>query len=57
MEDGNIYIWNRNKEQIVSILTGHTELVNSVAWHPTRNLLVSSSDDNTIRCWESQFKD
>lgn len=55
-EDGNIYIWNRNKEQIVSILTGHTELVNSVAWHPTRNLLVSSSDDNTIRCWEGHIE-
>jgi len=56
-EDFNVYIWNRKKGCLISSLSGHTASVNSVAWHPTRNLLVSASDDNTIRCWENELKD
>jgi WD40 repeat protein len=56
-EDYKVYIWNRKKGCLISSLSGHTASVNSVAWHPTRNLLVSASDDNTIRCWENELKD
>jgi len=56
-EDYKVYIWNRKKGCLISSLSGHTASVNSVAWHPTRNLLVSASDDNTIRCWENESKD
>jgi len=56
-EDFKVYIWNRKKGCLLSSLSGHTASVNSVAWHPTRNLLVSASDDNTIRCWENELKD
>jgi len=56
-EDFKVYIWNRKKGCLISSLSGHTASVNSVAWHPTRNLLVSASDDNTIRCWENELKD
>jgi len=52
-EDCKIYIWNRDKECLIDTLVGHTASVNSVAWHPTRNLLVSASDDYTIKCWEN----
>jgi len=56
-EDYKVYIWNRKKGCLISSLSGHTASVNSVAWHPTRNLLVSASDDNTIRCWENELQD
>ncbi|ORX43103.1 WD40 repeat-like protein [Piromyces finnis] len=56
-EDYKVYIWNRKKGCLISSLSGHTASVNSVAWHPTKNLLVSASDDNTIRCWENEIKE
>ena len=38
--------------QVCAILSGHTQDVKFVKWHPTENLLFSSSYDNTIKCWE-----
>lgn len=35
-------------------LTGHTDGVASVAWHPDGGLLASASKDNTIRIWDSE---
>ena len=34
-----------------AILSGHSQDVKFVKWHPTENLLFSSSYDNTIKCW------
>jgi len=34
-----------------AILSGHTQDVKYVKWHPTKNLLYSASYDNTIKCW------
>jgi WD40 repeat protein len=35
-----------------SVLRGHTEAVNSVAFSPDARLLVTTGDDNTARVWE-----
>ncbi|KAG0096084.1 hypothetical protein BGZ93_005017 [Podila epicladia] len=51
-EDSTIYIWHRDNGNLVQTLEGHTRPVTCVAWspiHPT--MLVSASDDNTIRIW------
>jgi cytosolic iron-sulfur protein assembly protein CIAO1 len=37
---------------VSAILSGHTQDVKFVKWHPTENLLFSASYDNTIKCWE-----
>jgi WD repeat-containing protein 26 len=48
--DGKVYIWHRYLEQLVHVLEGHKEMVNSVAWHPTHpHMLASASDDRTVR--------
>jgi WD40 repeat protein len=38
--------------QVQAIVSGHTQDVKYVKWHPTENLLFSASYDNTIKCWE-----
>ncbi|OQR77272.1 WD repeat-containing protein 26-like [Tropilaelaps mercedesae] len=51
-EDHKVYIFNRAKETPVEVLTGHTRTVNCVAWNPHfPQLLVSASDDGTLRLW------
>ena len=37
---------------VSAILSGHTQDVKFVKWHPDHNLLFSASYDNTIRCWK-----
>ncbi len=51
-EDTCIYIWNRDKGDLLTRLEGHTQSVNSVHWNPTDPyLFVSASDDQTVRIW------
>ena len=53
-EDALIYIWNRSTEVLLNKLSGHTSIVNCVAWSPTDpSLLISGSDDYTIKVWDS----
>ncbi|KAH8980940.1 WD40-repeat-containing domain protein [Lactarius hatsudake] len=53
-EDGNVYIWDRERAVLLDVLTGHgSGSVNSVAWSPRNTqILASCSDDFTIRLWE-----
>ncbi|XP_038074198.1 WD repeat-containing protein 26-like [Patiria miniata] len=51
-EDNNVYIWHIKDEMPIAVLQGHTRTVNCVAWNPVLpNMLVSVSDDCTIRVW------
>ncbi|XP_022103779.1 WD repeat-containing protein 26-like [Acanthaster planci] len=51
-EDNNVYIWHVKDEMPIAVLQGHTRTVNCVAWNPVLpNMLVSVSDDCTIRVW------
>ncbi|KAH9066471.1 WD40 repeat-like protein [Lactarius vividus] len=53
-EDGNVYIWHRDRAILLDVLTGHgSGSVNSVAWNPRNaQMFASCSDDFTIRLWE-----
>ena len=54
-EDSHVYMWHKAKEKPIYKLSGHSRTVNSVHWNPVRHdLLVSSSDDATIRVWMSK---
>ncbi|XP_033625720.1 WD repeat-containing protein 26-like [Asterias rubens] len=51
-EDNNVYIWHIKDEMPIAVLQGHTRTVNCVSWNPVLpNMLVSVSDDCTIRVW------
>ena len=53
-EDGNVLIWNAKTGSQVAKLKGHAANVSVVTWSPSNPaLLVSGSDDNTIRVWTS----
>jgi len=51
-EDNDIVIWDLVDAKIVHKLKGHTMPVCSVDYHPRETLLLSSSFDGTIRCWQ-----
>jgi len=53
-EDGNVYVWHRDRAILLDVLTGHgSGSVNSVAWNPRNTrMFASCSDDCTIRLWE-----
>ncbi|KAI0006208.1 WD40-repeat-containing domain protein [Russula compacta] len=53
-EDGNVYVWHRDRAILLDVLTGHgSGSVNPVAWNPRNmQMFTSCSDDCTIRLWE-----
>jgi WD40 repeat protein len=52
--DRTIRVWNATTGQMEgSPFTGHTDSVNSVAFSPDGNRIVSGSDDRTIRVWNA----
>lgn len=46
-----VKIWNLKAGREVCILRGHTSLVTAVAIAPKRQILISGSEDKTIRAW------
>lgn len=58
-EDNKVYIYHVKRDEPIAVLSGHTRTVNSVSWNPVyHQVLVSASDDNTVRVWgpASQFR-
>ncbi|XP_055920340.1 U5 small nuclear ribonucleoprotein 40 kDa protein-like [Eupeodes corollae] len=49
--DNCIKIWDLRKNEIVSILIGHEDMISGMALSPSGNYLLSNSLDNTLRIW------
>jgi WD40 repeat protein len=55
----NIQLWNMLTGQIIStpqgrnVLQGHSEPINSITFNQDGNLLMSGSDDETIKLWDA----
>lgn len=54
-EDHYAHVWHRQAGGKLATLRGHTNVVNCVAFNPRdQQMLVSASDDHTIRVWKSR---
>jgi WD40 repeat protein len=49
--DKNMWLWNVASGRLLKTLTGHSERVSSVAFHPNGKQVVSCSRDQTMRIW------
>jgi pre-mRNA-processing factor 19 len=55
--DGNVVLFDMQKKEKVQALKGHAKPVTAVQLHPTRNAVVSASQDSTARVWVSSKDD
>jgi hypothetical protein len=51
-EGNSIYLCSFPEGRLLKTLIGHTGNVNSVCFHPVKNMLASGSSDKTIKLWE-----
>ncbi|MHA1993658.1 MAG: WD40 repeat domain-containing protein [Candidatus Hodarchaeales archaeon] len=51
LQDGEIQIWEGTTAYSVRNLTGHTQSIRGLDFHPTQALLASVSGDQTIKLW------
>ncbi|MDJ1184844.1 NB-ARC domain-containing protein [Roseofilum casamattae] len=51
-----LQLWDLETKQEWS-LPGHTELIWTVAFHPSRSIFASGSDDKTIRIWDATTRE
>lgn len=49
--DRNAAVFNKDTEQVVAVLKGHTKKVTSVVFHPDEETVVTASPDATVRVW------
>ncbi len=50
--DKTATVFNKDDEQVISVLKGHTKKVNRVIYHPTsENTVITASHDATVRLW------
>ncbi|XP_034947870.1 pre-mRNA-processing factor 19-like [Chelonus insularis] len=49
--DKNATVFNKDTEQVVAILKGHTKKVTRVVYHPEDDVVMTASPDTTIRIW------
>lgn len=49
--DKNAAIFNKDTEQVITILKGHTKKVTSVIYHPEEDTVITASPDSVIRIW------
>ncbi|HAJ64787.1 MAG TPA: hypothetical protein DCP31_40725, partial [Cyanobacteria bacterium UBA8543] len=46
-----IQLWDLQSGKRLCVLSGHSKSVESIAFSPNRDILVSGSDDQTIKIW------
>lgn len=49
--DKNAVVFNKETEQVVALLKGHTKRVTDAIFHPSDEFVFTSSPDTTVRTW------
>lgn len=49
--DKNATVFNKDNEQVVAILKGHTKKITKVIYHPDEDTVITGSPDMSIRIW------
>ncbi|XP_065367758.1 pre-mRNA-processing factor 19 [Calliphora vicina] len=49
--DKNATVFNKDTEQVVAILKGHTKKITKVIYHPDEDTVITGSPDMSIRIW------
>jgi WD40 repeat protein len=49
---GEVVIWQLRSGHLIASLKGHTDIVNSVAFMPNGEGLISGGRDNTLKYWD-----
>ncbi|GMT35410.1 hypothetical protein PFISCL1PPCAC_26707, partial [Pristionchus fissidentatus] len=50
-DDHLVKIWDYENKNCVHTLTGHTHNVSSISFHPELPLIITASEDSTVRFW------
>ncbi|KAF4124020.1 U4/U6 small nuclear ribonucleoprotein PRP4 [Geosmithia morbida] len=50
--EGSVHLWSLNQDTPLSTLSGHTQRVCRVEFHPSGRYLASASDDTSWRLWD-----
>jgi WD40 repeat protein len=53
--DQRAYIWNAESTKLLSQYVGHSGSVNSVVFHPTQELVLTASGDQTAQIWRPTY--
>jgi hypothetical protein len=51
LQNGQIKIWDDTSKKLVTNLTGHTQSIRSLDFHPSEPILASASGDRTVKLW------
>nr|CAG4716900.1 unnamed protein product [Naegleria fowleri] len=50
-DDSNIFIWERESGELVRVLSGHDDIVNTVVCHPEYPMICSGGIDDFVNVW------
>jgi len=54
-EDGKIFIFHKDQSEAIASWQAHDNLVNEIAYHPSKQLLLTCSDDFSIKIWRPTY--